>query len=41
MDCAQPRSAFHTYELPPTLEELLAWHEVVAEVVEATEKDWR
>lgn len=32
---------FHPYELPPTLEELLAWHEVAAEVVEATEKEWR
>ena len=32
---------FHPYELPPTREELLAWDEVVAEVVEATEAAWR
>jgi hypothetical protein len=32
---------FHPYELPPTREELLAWDEVVMEVVEATEKEWR
>jgi len=32
---------FHPYELLPTREELLAWDEVVMEVVEATEKEWR
>ena len=32
---------FHPYELPPTREELLAWDEVVMEVVEATEREWR
>ena len=32
---------FHPYELPPTREELAAWDEVVMEVVEATEKEWR
>ena len=32
---------FHPYELPPTREELLAWDEVVMEVVEATEMGWR
>jgi hypothetical protein len=32
---------FHPYELPPTREELLAWHEVVLEAIEATETRWR
>ena len=32
---------FHPYELPPTREELAAWDEVVMEVVEATEREWR
>jgi hypothetical protein len=32
---------FHPYELPPTREELLAWHEVVMGVIEATEMGWR
>ena len=32
---------FHPYELPPTREELAAWSEVVMEVVEATEREWR
>jgi len=32
---------FHPYELVPTREELLAWDEVVMEVVEVTEKEWR
>ena len=32
---------FHPYDLPPTREELLAWDEVVSEVIEATEKGWR
>ena len=32
---------FHAYELPPTREELLVWHEVVGEVVQATEREWR
>jgi hypothetical protein len=32
---------FHPYELPPTREELAAWSEVVLEVVEATEREWR
>ena len=32
---------FHPYELLPTREELLAWDEVVMEVVEATEREWR
>lgn len=27
--------------LPPTHEELLAWHEVVTDVIEVTEKGWR
>jgi hypothetical protein len=35
------RRAFHPYELPPTREELAAWDEVVMEVVEATEREWR
>ena len=32
---------FHPYDLPPTREELLAWDEVVSEVIEATEMGWR
>ena len=32
---------FHPYELPPTREELLAWHEVVLAVIDATEQSWR
>ena len=32
---------FHPYDLPPTREELLAWDEVVSEVIEATEEGWR
>jgi hypothetical protein len=32
---------FHPYELPPTREELVAWTEVVMEVVESTEREWR
>jgi hypothetical protein len=32
---------FHPYERLPTRQELLAWDEVVMEVVEATEKEWR
>ena len=32
---------FHPYELVPTREELLAWDEVVSEVIEATEEGWR
>ena len=32
---------FHPYELLPTHEELLAWDEVVMNVIEATEKEWR
>ena len=32
---------FHPYELPPTREELVAWSEVVMDVVEATEREWR
>lgn len=32
---------FHPYELPPTREELLAWHDSVLEIVGATEDAWR
>lgn len=32
---------FHAYELPPTREELLAWHDSVLELVDATENAWR
>ncbi len=32
---------FHPYELPPTRDELVAWDEVVMEIVEATEREWR
>lgn len=32
---------FHPYELPPTREELAAWSEVVTEVIDATEREWR
>ena len=32
---------FHPYELPPTREELLAWQEVVLELLDATERAWR
>jgi hypothetical protein len=32
---------FHAYELPPTLEELRAWGEVVKALVDATEEAWR
>lgn len=32
---------FHPYDLPPTREELAAWGEVVLEVVDATEREWR
>lgn len=31
----------HVYDLAPTREELLAWREAVAEVVERTERAWR
>jgi hypothetical protein len=34
-------SHFHPYELPPTQEELLTWHESVLELIEVTERDWR
>ena len=34
-------SHHHVYELSPTREELLAWYQVVAEVVEQTERAWR
>jgi hypothetical protein len=32
---------FHPYELPPTREELLRWHDSVLELVDATEQAWR
>jgi hypothetical protein len=32
---------FHPYELPPTQEELRAWHTTVLELVDATEQQWR
>jgi hypothetical protein len=32
---------FHPYELPPTREELVAWHEVVMQLIDATEAGWR
>lgn len=32
---------FHPYELPPTREELLAWHEDVTEFLARTEEAWR
>lgn len=32
---------FHPYELPPTREELLAWHDTVLQFLEATEEGWR
>lgn len=31
----------HVYDLPPTREELQAWRDVVADVVERTERAWR
>jgi cytochrome c5 len=31
----------HPYDLAPTREEIAAWHAVVAEVVERTERAWR
>ena len=32
---------FHPYELSPTREELLAWHEAVLRLLETTEEGWR
>jgi hypothetical protein len=32
---------FHPYELPPTREELLAWHDTVLEFLDTTEQAWR
>lgn len=32
---------YHVYDLAPTREELQAWRETVAEVVERTERAWR
>lgn len=32
---------FHPYELPPTREELLAWHDTVLQLLETTEQGWR
>ena len=32
---------FHPYELPPTLEELVAWQETALQLVTATEEAWR
>lgn len=32
---------FHPYELPPTHEELAAWHDSVMEVIDVTEARWR
>src|SRR4051812_23734923 len=32
---------FHPYELPPTREELLAWHDAVGELLDVTEEAWR
>jgi hypothetical protein len=32
---------FHPYELPPTREELLAWHDTVLQLLETTEAGWR
>ena len=32
---------FHPYELPPTREELLAWHDTVLQLLETTEEGWR
>ncbi len=32
---------FHPYELPPTREELLAWHASALELLDATEQAWR
>ena len=32
---------FHPYELPPTREELLGWHDTVLNLLEITEPGWR
>ena len=32
---------FHPYELPPTREELLAWHDTILQLLETTEAGWR
>jgi hypothetical protein len=32
---------YHPYDLPPTQEELSAWCDTVAEVIERTEQAWR
>lgn len=32
---------FHPYELPPTREELLVWHDTVLELLDVTERAWR
>lgn len=32
---------FHPYELPPTREELLGWHDTVLQLLETTEESWR
>ena len=32
---------FHPYELPPTREELLGWHDTVLQLLETTEEGWR
>lgn len=32
---------FHPYELPPTREELLAWHDSALDLLDATEQAWR
>jgi hypothetical protein len=34
-------SHFHPYELPPTHEELVAWFDGVAAVIDKTEQAWR
>jgi hypothetical protein len=32
---------FHPYELPPTREELLGWHDTILQLLETTEEGWR
>ncbi len=32
---------FHPYELPPTRDELIAWHDSVLALLDATERVWR
>jgi len=32
---------FHPYELPPTREELAAWHDAILALLDVTEQAWR